>query len=91
MGYATHKGGMRRITSLPQVISATHIQRKKYELDSEGKLTSVPEYTIKVKFRRFDNNVLEREFVCKAHPDTLEHSDYMAIIQNIIKDGDKSN
>ena len=82
-----HEKGMGQIKSLPGVISATHVERKKYVLNPEGKLVSVPEYVIKIKFKKLPGIVVTREVVLSTHPDTLTLADYSFVVQNIYKDG----
>ena len=83
----THKHGMRQIRNLPGVISAMHVQRKKYEINSEGKLESRPEYLIRVRVKRVDNTTFDREIILKGHPDNIGLREYNYIVKTIFGNG----
>lgn len=82
----THDYGMRKIKSLPNVISATHVQRKKYILNTEGKLTSVPVHLIKVRVRLMNSRLVDREITLTTHPDNIGVKEYNYIVNKILKD-----
>lgn len=83
----THDYGMRKIKTIPGVISATHVERKKYVLDTEGKLTSVPEYVIRVRVRKMNSKIVDREIVLDTHPNNIGVNEYNYIVNNLFRDG----
>lgn len=84
---ATHDYGMRKIRKIPGVISALHVERKKYIIGDGGVLTSVPEYVITVKYRKMNSSIIVREIKLNTHPDNIGVAEYNYIVNNLFKDG----
>lgn len=83
----THDYGMKKIKNIPGVISATHVTRKKYILDAEGKKTSVPEYLIRVRVQLKNETTVDREIKLTTHPNEIGIKEYNYIVNNLFKDG----
>ena len=75
-----HSHGLRLIKSVPGVISATHVERKKY-LVSGG---FSPQYLIRIKYRKNGKSMV-KEVLLKTHPDNITLKEYKFIV-SMMKD-----
>lgn len=63
-----------------------HVERKKYELDAEGKLVSKPEHLIRVRVRKI-SGIVDSEIILKDHPDNIGLVEYNYIVKNLFGNG----
>lgn len=78
----THDYGMRLIRTIPNVISATHVERKKHVLDNDGKLISIPEHLIRISLLK-DGGKIQREVILKGHPNNIGIEEYKFIVNSL--------
>lgn len=78
----THDYGMRLIRTIPNVISATHVERKKHVLDDDGKLISIPEHLIRISLLK-NGGKIQREVILKGHPNNIGIEEYKFIVNSL--------
>lgn len=76
----THKYGLRKILSLPNVKSAIHVQKKVYEETEKGKVSTL-KHVLQVTLKGKEEVV--REFRFNNHPDNMSVNEYNQIIENL--------
>ena len=77
-----HKYGLRLIKNTPNVISATHVERKKHVLDNDGKLIPIPEHLIRISLLK-DGGKIQREVILKGHPNNIGIEEYKFIVNSL--------